>query len=60
MAVFELNVLAEESQLIPLYFVIEIILGQVFFKFINSYPWKIFASEGRFNLLSFDNLVFEG
>ena len=59
MIVFEFDVFAEESQLIPKYTIVEVVFGQVFFQLIDSDPWKILASEGGTFFLSFRNLVFK-
>jgi hypothetical protein len=57
MIVFELNVLAEESKLVPLYFVVVLIFCKILFKLIDSDPWKILTCEGRTFFLSFYNFV---
>lgn len=59
MIVFELNVLAEESELIPLYFVVVLVFGEILFKLIDSDPWEILTCEGRTFFLSFHDFVLE-
>ncbi len=58
--VFELNVFAEEPELIPGDAVAKVIFGDILFKLIDSDPWKIFTSEGGAFVLSFGDLIFKG
>lgn len=60
MVVFQFDVFAEQPQLIPDYFVVELIFGDIFFQFIDADPGEVFSGEGRTLVLSFEDLILEG
>lgn len=60
MVIFEFDVFAEEPELIPLYFVVEPVFGEILFELVDSDPGKVLSSKGRTFFLSFKDLVFKG